>query len=268
MADVFISYKSEERALASLVAAWLVEAGYSHWFDDRITPAEQWDRTIEREIAVAKAVLVLWTCQSVESDWVRKEAHYAAKNNKLVQIKCELCELPLDHTLTQFADLTHWNDSTQGDVEKALSWIGALVGRPPLAGEPSASDKPTDDLNVMSHSGLPLRRETPVTQKLSPTRTYREAPRRRVSRAMSPMAKEPAAIEPETPLSDARTAQTPPPLSPPAHQVMVLGKTEPFAPSTNAPVPMFNFDYGDDIRSASELLKTSPLKNVEVPKKD
>ena len=105
MADVFISYKKEDRALAERAVKALEGAGYSVWWDDRITPLEHWDRLIENEIEAAKAVLVLWTARSVESDWVRIEANFGAENSKLVQARIGACKTPLAYSMLQRAEL-------------------------------------------------------------------------------------------------------------------------------------------------------------------
>ncbi len=131
MADIFVSYQKADRALAQRVVAALSHAGYSVWWDDRLTPAENWDRMIEREIARAKCVLVLWTARSVESEWVRIEANVAknARPAKLVQVRLEECEVPIAFSLTQFADLFERRfDASAPGWAKALEWVALYAG--------------------------------------------------------------------------------------------------------------------------------------------
>lgn len=129
MADIFISYKKDDRALAEAAVRALEGAGYSVWWDDRITPTEHWDRLIEREIDQAKAVLVLWTPRSVESDWVRIEANFAAEHSKLVQVRFGGCKPPLAYSMLQRVDLDDANGFAGRDWDKALGWIALLAGR-------------------------------------------------------------------------------------------------------------------------------------------
>ena len=75
MADIFLSYKKEDRVIAERLVAALRKAGKSVWWDDALNPQQAWDAMIEREIAAAAYVVVLWTPRSVTSDWVRSEAH-------------------------------------------------------------------------------------------------------------------------------------------------------------------------------------------------
>src|SRR6187455_1059277 len=101
MADVFVSYKKEDFDIASRLVTALKQHELSVWWDDGLTPKAAWDASIEREIAAAAAVLVLWTPRSVGSDWVRTEAHYALDRAKLVPVMLEACPIPLAFMLRQ-----------------------------------------------------------------------------------------------------------------------------------------------------------------------
>jgi hypothetical protein len=73
MADVFISYSKANRDLAEKVDRALRRAGYTVWWDNSLTPQEVWAITLERELKAARQVLVLWTRDSRESEWVITE---------------------------------------------------------------------------------------------------------------------------------------------------------------------------------------------------
>ncbi len=128
MADVFVSYKKEDRALAETVIAALNADGYSAWWDDRLVPAEHWDEKIEREISTARAVLVLWTPLSVKSQWVRSEAEFGKKHNKLAPAMLRGCDLPLAFSQVQAVDLTRWDGQRDDRNWLRLSaWLRDLV---------------------------------------------------------------------------------------------------------------------------------------------
>ena len=129
MADVFISYRRGDRELAEAVITVLGQSGYSVWWDDRLTPVEHWDRTIEQEIRSAHAVLVLWTANSVDSDWVRIEANYAAEHSKLVQVLVGECRPPLAYSMLQRVNLAQGTEPTAANLKVAMDWIAMLVGR-------------------------------------------------------------------------------------------------------------------------------------------
>lgn len=128
VADIFLSYQHLDRALAERMAALLQQAGLTVWWDDDVTPREEWDRTIEREIAAAKFVLVLWTRNSVESNWVRIEANYGkdCRPRKLVQARFDGCSIPMGYSLIQHIDLSRSDPAGDRAWSKLLSWLGVV----------------------------------------------------------------------------------------------------------------------------------------------
>ncbi|HXQ15243.1 MAG TPA: SUMF1/EgtB/PvdO family nonheme iron enzyme [Caulobacteraceae bacterium] len=127
MADVFISYKKEDRAYAERIAAAFAAADVSVWWDDDIQPRAAWDSIIQREIEACAAVVVLWSPRAVESDWVRTEAHYGHDRGKLAPAMIEPCEKPIAFMLTQTVDLTAWGgDADDPHWRKLLVWVADL----------------------------------------------------------------------------------------------------------------------------------------------
>jgi formylglycine-generating enzyme required for sulfatase activity len=128
MADVFISYKKEDFQLAERVIAALRAEGFSVWWDDSLTPKSAWDAELEREIAAAATVVVLWTPRSVVSEWVRTEAHYGHDRGKLVPVMLENCTIPLAFLLRQFINLTQWQGARDDrNWRKLLTWVADLA---------------------------------------------------------------------------------------------------------------------------------------------
>ncbi len=131
MADIFVSYKKEDRALAQRVVEALEAEGFSVWWDDDITPRESWDMMIEREAEAAKALVVLWTPKSVASEWVRAEAQRGKDLAKLIPFLMQPCQLPLAFSMIQAADLSGWGgDRSDARWRKAVGWISDQCGRP------------------------------------------------------------------------------------------------------------------------------------------
>ncbi|MGP0594313.1 toll/interleukin-1 receptor domain-containing protein [Nitrospira sp. T9] len=87
MADVFISYSKADRPLAMKLSAFLEAQGYSTWWDDNLEVAATFRDTIMQELGEARAVIVIWTEVSVDSDWVRAEAGRARQQKKLIPVK-------------------------------------------------------------------------------------------------------------------------------------------------------------------------------------
>jgi TIR domain-containing protein len=108
MADIFLSYKSEDREKVRPLVNALVGRGWSVWWDPRIGVGEKWDRIIEKELAAAKCVLVVWSRLSVDSDWVRAEAEEGRDRQCLVPVMIERVKIPLAFRRFQCTDLTSW----------------------------------------------------------------------------------------------------------------------------------------------------------------
>jgi hypothetical protein len=108
MADIFISYKSEDYERASFVASALGEAGYSVWWDAELRTGETYDEVIDRELRIAHCVIVLWSQLSVKSRWVRAEATIGDRRGILLPVKIEDVDVPLQFELIHTADLIEW----------------------------------------------------------------------------------------------------------------------------------------------------------------
>src|SRR5215211_3781592 len=84
MADVFISYSKTRGAEAAALAGELGDLGYNVWWDTRLLPTGSFSTTIDRELNAAKAVVVIWSPESIGSKWVRSEAEHGDRQDKLV----------------------------------------------------------------------------------------------------------------------------------------------------------------------------------------
>jgi hypothetical protein len=139
MVDVFISYKREERARCERIANKLKALDLDVWFDARLTTGESFDREIEQTIKKAKAVLVLWSPASVDSKWVRNEAGIGEERGVLAAVQLAPCDSPIQFRSTHYEQIHEpaFGDDHPGWL-KVLERIGALIGRPGLAGYEAA----------------------------------------------------------------------------------------------------------------------------------
>jgi hypothetical protein len=129
MADVFISYASEDRERAGKLASALSAHGWSVWWDRKIIAGQAFDIAIERELESAKSVVVLWSKHSIESEWVKNEASVAAERGILVPALIDEVKLPLEFRRKQTADLTGWQgDPLHGGLQSLCEGIAALMG--------------------------------------------------------------------------------------------------------------------------------------------
>jgi TolB-like protein len=106
MADVFISYATEDRERVKPIVEAIEDAGFSVWWDRRIGLGASFDREIERELDAARCVVVVWSAGSVESDWVRNEAQEGLDRGVLVPLVIDDVRPPLAFRRAQTAALS------------------------------------------------------------------------------------------------------------------------------------------------------------------
>jgi hypothetical protein len=136
LSDVFISYASEDRERARVLAQALEAQGWSVWWDRTIPFGRRYDEIIANAIAGARCIIVLWSKTSIVSDWVREEAEQGRKRGILIPVLIENVEPPMGFRLFQTAELFAWNGKRTAPVfRKLLDDIAAVLG-PPLAHAP------------------------------------------------------------------------------------------------------------------------------------
>lgn len=132
MADIFISYASEDRTRVEPLAKTFEDQGWSVWWDRTIPPGKSFDQVIQEAITAAKCVVVLWSKKSIISDWVKEEATIGKRSQILVPAKIDSVEPPLGFGLIQAADLTDWEpEKSHAGFEGFLSAISDILGHSP-----------------------------------------------------------------------------------------------------------------------------------------
>jgi DNA-binding response OmpR family regulator len=119
--DIFISYSHQDRSTIERLAAALQQEPLSVWWDRHIETGRAFDREIEDAISNARSVIVAWSRNSVESDWVRAEAAYALEKKKLLPIRLDNSVPPLRFFHIQTIDLTTWDGSNQAHAYRQLA---------------------------------------------------------------------------------------------------------------------------------------------------
>lgn len=134
--DVFISYARADRERVRILADALARRGMVVWWDTEILPGESFHKSIANALAAAKAVVVVWSRTSIDSDWVLAEADDGKRRKILVPALIDRIEIPLGFRSTQAADLVGW----AGDLSHA-GWrnLAETVARV-VAGEAAASE--------------------------------------------------------------------------------------------------------------------------------
>ena len=107
MADIFLSYARADQPKIERLAEALEAAGHTLWWDRHIEGGQHFAKDIEREITAAKAVIVAWSGDSIESNWVLDEASYARDEKKLVPLSLDGTQPPFGYRQIQSLDFTH-----------------------------------------------------------------------------------------------------------------------------------------------------------------
>jgi len=95
MAFVYISYSREDRNVAASLAQYLSTIGVDAFLDTNLVAGQDFRREIYNRLEQADAVIVIWSPVSVQSDFVRDEAEFALRSNKLISVA--VSSLLLDH---------------------------------------------------------------------------------------------------------------------------------------------------------------------------
>lgn len=178
MADIFISYASEDRERARLLAAVLEQHGWSVWWDRKIPVGKSFHQIIEEAIDQARCVVVIWSKYSVSSDWVRNEAEEGKRKNILAPVLLDDARIPLGFRHIQAANLSHWQPAQPSfEFDGLLDSIKAITVAPGAAlvseqgerkiarkssAQPQADAQPIgDDLLGTPQSGLAPKPDAP-----------------------------------------------------------------------------------------------------------
>src|SRR5215212_9835020 len=110
VADVFVSYKAEDRARLKPLVAALEAEGFSVWWDAHIGGGANWREDIQKHLDEAKCVIVAWTKRSVgpEGNFVRDEATRAQRRGVYLPVRLDAVEPPLGFGEVQALSLKGW----------------------------------------------------------------------------------------------------------------------------------------------------------------
>ena len=108
IADIFVSYAQGDREWVKELATALEAEGFSIWWDPNLLPGTKFRDAINKELVGAKAVIVVWSRLSIESDWVRDEAEDARQAHKLIPVLKDPITPPHGGWQLQTANLSQW----------------------------------------------------------------------------------------------------------------------------------------------------------------
>lgn len=102
MYDIFLSYSSKDRGRVRAVFEALTKQGWSVFWDHlSIKTGANWRSKIEKEIKNSRCVIVVWSKDSIHSEFVLEEAEIAKKRKVLIPIAIDPVELPFGFSQRQ-----------------------------------------------------------------------------------------------------------------------------------------------------------------------
>lgn len=163
MSDIFISYKSEDKDKAALFANAFAAQGWSVFWDKDIPPGQPFDRYIGDKLDEARCVVVLWSEQSITSDWVKEEADYGKRRAMLMPVFIDQVAPPLGFGRIEAAELFDWDgDPSDAEFQNLVKAIEALLGRQEAA-EPEPEPETAPAPAVETPPSAPIA-ETPLRE--------------------------------------------------------------------------------------------------------
>ena len=127
---LFLSYARADQARATSLAKALEARGYRVWWDGLIEGGSAFAKSISEALDAADAVLVLWSGNSVDSDWVRDEAAQGRDRHRLLPLSLDGTKPPLGFRQYQCIDLSHWHGrSGAPQIDSIDRAIATVVGQ-------------------------------------------------------------------------------------------------------------------------------------------
>jgi TolB-like protein len=122
VADLFLSYKSQDRARVRPLVQALQADGLTVWWDAEIEGGSGWRQSIQTELDAAKCVLVAWTKRSAgpEGEFVHDEATRAKRRGAYLPVRLDAVDLPLGFGETQALPLIGWKGDTKDPRYQAV----------------------------------------------------------------------------------------------------------------------------------------------------
>src|SRR5215510_9421243 len=141
---LFVSHVTEDRAAASQIVDELERRGVRCWIAPRnVSPGKPFDDDIADAIESCRAMLLIFSSQCNESEYIRREITVAGNSNKLIiPFRIENVE-PKRGLSVRLANL-HWIDAFAAR-ERAIDDVVRSVHAPPAGSLPQSSRPAAND---------------------------------------------------------------------------------------------------------------------------
>ena len=133
--DVFVSYASQDTAVANSIVEGLESQGLKCWIAPRdVKPGAEYADAIVRAINDAKAIVLVMSGGAVASTHVGREVERAASKRKPI-IAFRTDEAPLSAALEYFLSQSQWIDVPALGMKAALAKLAEAVGQGPVSAQ-------------------------------------------------------------------------------------------------------------------------------------
>jgi len=130
VADVFISYKREDRRLVERLAGALQQLGFEVWWDFELLTGENFRQVIRAVIDQCRAAVVVWSEAAARSSFVLDEASYAQRLGRLCPVRIDAVELPFGFGQLHADDLADWDgELSHAGFQALVRSLEARAGR-------------------------------------------------------------------------------------------------------------------------------------------
>jgi tetratricopeptide (TPR) repeat protein len=124
---VFVSYAREDRDWVERFAVALETAGLCVWWDRALLAGDDIEAEIDRQLAAADVVIVVWSAASAASNWVRSEANAGLEAGKLVPAQIAPVRIPRPFDQFHTANLAAWPEAAGSGFEALVLAIRATA---------------------------------------------------------------------------------------------------------------------------------------------
>jgi adenylate cyclase len=114
MADIFLSYASEDRERIEPLVEILEGEGWTLWWDRDLIAGPSFADEIQKSLDQARCVVVAWSRHSVDSNWCRDEASEGVERSCLVPVLIDDVRPPLGFRSAQTVFLCGWPEGRDG----------------------------------------------------------------------------------------------------------------------------------------------------------
>ncbi|HTN26846.1 MAG TPA: toll/interleukin-1 receptor domain-containing protein [Burkholderiales bacterium] len=153
MSDIFVSYASQDRDAAFRIVAFLEQNGIRCWVAPRdVPPGMEYGEAIIQGIAQSRALVLILSDQSNESQFVRKEVERAVSKTKPV-LPVRIREVKPSGSLEFFISSSQWVDAWKSPMEQHLLPLVAAIK---AMGTPGAATVQSSTLPAPRRSNAPL----------------------------------------------------------------------------------------------------------------